>query len=74
MKPWWKSKTMWLNLIAATLLLAEKNIEALSGIIPVSLYKTVIFGLPIANIWLRVITSQGLSFKPRMPQGSEDAK
>jgi hypothetical protein len=71
-KPWWCSKTLWLNALAASFLLAEANVRALQGLVPDTLQKWLVFGLPIANVWLRVITSQGLSFKPKMPQGSED--
>lgn len=73
-KPWWCSKTLWLNALAATFLLAEANVSALQGLVPETLQKWLIFGLPIINVWLRVITSQGLSFKPKMPQGVKDSE
>lgn len=73
-KQWWKSKTLWFNLLAATLLLAQQNIESLSGILPDSLVKPVAFALPIINIWLRAITTHGLSFTPRMPVGEKDGQ
>ena len=69
MKHWWQSKTIWINGCIATLLLAEANIAALQGLLPEWAHKSLMFGLPVVNLWLRVFTSQGLSFKPQMPQG-----
>jgi hypothetical protein len=73
-KPWWCSKTLWLNALIATFLLAESNVSALQGLLPDTLQKWLVFGLPIVNIWLRAITSQGLSFKPKMPIGAKDSE
>lgn len=73
-KPWWQSKTIWINLVIASLLLAEANIESLQGLLPEWLQKSLVFALPIINVWLRVFTTQGLSFKPQMPQGEKDAQ
>jgi hypothetical protein len=73
-KPWWRSRTIWLNLLVATFLLAEANLDAMQGIFPDWLQKTLVFGLPIVNLWLRFATSQGLSFKPQMPTGAKDGE
>lgn len=71
-KPWWHSKTVWFNFIVAGCLIAEGNIEQLQGLLPANTYKVIAFGLPIVNIWLRGLATQGLSFKPRMPNSEED--
>lgn len=70
-KLWWQSKTVWFNLIVAALLLAEQNVEALQGLVPDWLHKLAVFSLPIVNMVLRFITSQGVSFKPQLPQGEQ---
>jgi len=67
------SKTLWLNVIVAAGLRAEANIALLQGILPADKYAWAAFGLPIANMLLRAVTSSGLSFKPTMPQGEQDA-
>lgn len=72
MKHWWLSKTIWVNGVIATLLLAEANIASLQGLLPDWAHKSLMFGLPIVNLWLRAFTSQGLSFKPQMPKGEAD--
>lgn len=72
MKHWWRSKTLWVNGIVATFLLAETNIQSLQGVLPEWVHKSLIFGLPIINMWLRAVTSQGLSFNPSMPQGEAE--
>jgi hypothetical protein len=71
-KPWWCSKTIWLNVLVATFLLAEANIGVLQGLLPDWLQRALVFGLPIVNVWLRVITTKGVSFRPAMPQGVKD--
>jgi hypothetical protein len=73
-KPWWASKTIWFNTSVATFLLAEQNIQSMSGLIPDWLYKPLVCGLPFINLWLRIGTTQGLSFKPQMPRGEKDAQ
>lgn len=70
----WFSKTLWLNGLVAVGLLAEENIEKLQGILPQNKYAWIAFGLPIANMILRAYTTQGLSFKPQMPQDTEGEK
>lgn len=62
-KPWWKSKTLWLNAIAAGLVALEANTGLLRPLLPVSLYMVLAAGLPVANALLRVITTQALSLK-----------
>lgn len=71
-KPWWRSKIVWLNLLAATVLCAAQNITALQGVIPDEVYKWAVFALPVVNLWLRAVTTHGLSFKPQLPAEQED--
>lgn len=62
-KPWWKSKTLWLNAIAAALVALEANTGLLRPLLPVSLYTALAVALPVANALLRVVTTQALSLK-----------
>lgn len=55
-----KSRTIWLNFVVATLLLAEANITGLQGLLPDGTYKIVAFALPMLNLWLRMGTTRGL--------------
>lgn len=55
-KPWWKSKTMILNLLLATVSVIELN----AGVFGEH-SDWIIFGSAMLNLWLRVITTQGLS-------------
>ena len=73
LKPWWHSKTVWLNAIVASCLVAETNVASLQGLLPDNTYKIVAFALPIVNIWLRGFATQGLSFKPRAPDVNGEA-
>lgn len=63
-KPWYRSRTLLLNLLALLLAVgsaAEPLLPSVQGMLPANLYVCIAFGLPIANAVLRVITTQGLS-------------
>lgn len=59
-KVWWKSKTLWVNAIAAMLVALEAGTGVLQPILPVNLYTVLAVGLPIVNALLRVITTAGV--------------
>jgi hypothetical protein len=61
-KQWWKSKTLWFNAFCAGLIAAEANLGMLKSLVPASVYPMLAFGIPIGNAWLRIITTQGLTF------------
>lgn len=60
-KPWYQSKTIWLNSAVAMLAVAEIKLSAIQPLVPVNFYALVAFGLPLLNAALRIITTQGLS-------------
>ena len=59
-KVWWKSKTLWVNAIAAMLVALEAGTGVLQPKLPVNLYTVLAVGLPIVNALLRVITTAGV--------------
>lgn len=59
-KPWWQSRTLWLNAGAAGLVALEAGWGLLQPIIPVNFYTLMAVMLPVANAMLRVVTSQGV--------------
>ena len=59
-KCWWKSKTLWVNAIAAGLVALESTTGILQPLLPVNLYTTLAVGLPIINAMLRIVTNEGL--------------
>lgn len=59
-KVWWKSKTLWVNAIAAMLVALEAGTGVLQPLLPVNLYTVLAVGLPIVNALLRVITTAGV--------------
>jgi hypothetical protein len=59
-KPWWKSKTLWLNGLVLMLAAAESQLNVLQGALPGGLFTWLAFGLPVANAALRFITSTAL--------------
>lgn len=63
MKPWYKSKTIWLNAVAAALAVVELNFHLLQPSIPPGVYVTAAGVLAFANVLLRAVTTTGISLK-----------
>lgn len=59
-KPWYQSKTLRLNAIAAGLVALEASTGMLQPHMPVDFYTALAVGLPIINAMLRVITTSGV--------------
>lgn len=59
-KHWSRSRTLWVNAIAAALVALEAGTGMLQPHLPVSLYTAVAVGLPVVNAALRVMTHQAV--------------
>jgi hypothetical protein len=61
-KPWYKSKTIWLNVAATALLFTEGLGQVMTGFTPLLGAWAVpfSFGVAILNMFLRTITDQGI--------------
>lgn len=59
-KPWWKSKTLWVNIVVGGLASLELSMGLLQPLLPEGWYVAVAVGLPIVNVALRLVTTQGL--------------
>ena len=59
-KAWWKSRTLWVNAVAAMLIALEAGTGILQPLLPINLYTVLAVGLPIINALLRVITTSGV--------------
>lgn len=55
-----RSKTLWVNAIAAALVALEASTGLLQPHLPVNLYTALAVSLPVVNAVLRVITTQGV--------------
>lgn len=60
-KPWYFSRTLWLNAIVLMLAAAEAQLGVLKDLLPGGLFTWVAFGLPVANAALRVVTTAALT-------------
>jgi hypothetical protein len=60
MKPWHRSKTIWVNALAAGLVALEAVTGLLQPHLPLDIYVAVAVGLPVLNAMLRVITSEAI--------------
>lgn len=61
MKPWWQSRTLWLNLAVLVLAAAEANVQMLQPLLPLNIWQVTAFVLPILNAVLRLVTTQALT-------------
>lgn len=60
-KPWWQSKTLWVNALAGALVALEAGTGLLQPLFSANIYAVVAVGLPAINAALRVITKQGVT-------------
>lgn len=65
MKPWYSSKTLWVNTFAAMLVALEAKWDFLQPYLPINFYTGMAVALPVINAVLRIITTQGLVFGVR---------
>lgn len=61
-KPWYKSKTMWLNIVGAAIFFTEGLSTVLAGMGPLlgPALPWVVFGMAILNLMLRTVTNVGI--------------
>lgn len=60
-KPWWQSRTLWFNLLAAIGTALEVSGGYLQTIVGTEAYPMIALTLAVGNSVLRVITTMGLS-------------
>jgi hypothetical protein len=60
-KPWYQSRTLWLNAIVLMLAAAEAQLGVLKDVLPGGLFAWVAFGLPVANAALRLISTTAIT-------------
>lgn len=76
MKPWWKSKTIWFNvLMAVSAVLTEVESWLADSVFNTPEWATelIILFAAVVNIVLRMITHQGIR-KPRVPPSAGDLR
>lgn len=60
-KPWYRSRTLWINAVAAGLVMLEAKTDALQPLLPVNFYAALSVLLPVMNAVLRCVTTQGIA-------------
>lgn len=66
-KRWYRSRTLWFNLIVLMLAAAETQLQVLQGVLPGGLYAWLAFVMPIGNAALRFITTTAITVKKDLP-------
>lgn len=61
-KPWYTSKTLWVNAIATALAVVQLNFHLLESSLSSSVYVSAVGALAFINVLLRGITSTGITF------------
>ena len=62
-KPWYKSKTLWFNVLVAALVALEASASMIQPFLKGNVYGYGLLILTAGNAMLRIITTQGLSLK-----------
>ncbi|MGL4678570.1 MAG: hypothetical protein ACRCWC_04220 [Plesiomonas shigelloides] len=60
MKAWYKSKTLWVNALAALLIAAEANLGLLKPYLSDAQHLLLLLALPAVNAALRIVTTTGI--------------
>ena len=58
MKHWWRSKTIWFNLIITILSAMETAFPIIQSTLPVNIHGVLLFILTVGNVALRFISTQ----------------
>lgn len=66
-KPWWRSRTLWLNAVVLALAAAEARLGLLRDVLPLDTYQLLAFALPVANAALRLVTTTSVQLLPPAP-------
>jgi hypothetical protein len=65
-KPWYRSRTLWLNLLALAALVADATAQALGVLAPLfppGVWPWVAAGITLVNLYLRVLTTARLQWR-----------
>ena len=66
-KPWWESKTIWLNIVVGTIGVVEASSDVLKGIVPPEVMGGILVGAAMLNVVLRSVTGQPVAAKRAPP-------
>lgn len=61
MKPFWKSKTLWFNVLVALLATVESQVEMLKPFLGAEGYAALVLLVPAINVGLRLISTAALT-------------
>lgn len=60
-KPWWQSKTVWMNMAIATVGALAETVPAVRDYLPQGWYGIYMVAVALVNVWLRTISTATLT-------------
>lgn len=66
-KPWWESRTIWLNIVVGAVGVVEASSDVLKSIVPPEVLGGVLVGTALINVFLRSVTGQPVAAKRAPP-------
>jgi hypothetical protein len=69
-KPWWASRTLWLNAVALLLAALEAHYAVLQQLLPIDAYAGLVLIVALGNVGLRLVTDRAIEL--RLP-GANDS-
>ncbi len=68
-KVWYRSRTIWFNAVAASLIALEASGNYLQPVLGERLYPAAMLGIILINVWLRIVTAGGISARKETEPG-----
>lgn len=62
-KPWWESKTIWLNVLVGVVGVVEASTDVLKPLLPADVVGGLVTAVALANVVLRAVTKTPVATK-----------
>lgn len=66
-KPWWESKTIWLNLAVGVVAVVDASTDVLHSVLPPDVMGGVLAATAVINVVLRAVTGQPVGGRRKPP-------
>lgn len=66
-KPWWESKTIWLNIAVGVVAVVDSSTDVLQSVLPPDVMGSVLAVTAVVNVVLRAVTGQPVAVRRKPP-------